>query len=110
MDEELENQPKILLAEALIVGPLFFIIPDLIELTLLFFGLDDFWLSDMYSFATSQIYLRLKGIKTTYTLITNVLEMIPYVGALPLRTIGFIITYYIVNKNINLGPAEKLVK
>ncbi len=99
-----ENQPKITLAEALVVGPLFFIIPDCIELILIFFGLDDFFILDTYSLLTTQIYLRIKGIKTTFSLIMNCLELIPYVGALPLRTIGFI-GLMILDRNPKLGQA-----
>lgn len=93
-----ESSSKISLPEILIVGPIFFLIPDLIEAGLLLIGLDDFFLSDLYSLLSSQIYLRIKGVKTTYTLVTNCLELIPYFGALPLKTIGFLITAYLENK------------
>lgn len=97
-----KNQPKITLAEALIVGPLFFIIPDLIELFLIFFGLDDFFILDTYSLLTTQIYLRMRGLKAGFSLIMSCLELIPYIGALPLRTVGFM-GVIILDRNPNLG-------
>jgi hypothetical protein len=93
-----QNTPKIGFTEALIAGFWFFFLPDLIEFILIFFGLDDFWLSDIYAFSSSQIYLALKGIKPTYALISNTLELIPYGGWLPLRTIGFTITVWVENR------------
>jgi len=98
------NEPKISLPEALVVGPLFFIIPDIIEAILVFFALDDFFILDAYSFITTQVYLRLKGMSSTFVLVTNILELIPYVGALPLRTIGFI-GLIIIDRNPNLKQA-----
>jgi hypothetical protein len=91
------KETKISLAEGLIAGFWFFFLPDLIELILIIFALDDFWISDIYAFSSSQMYLALKGIKPTYALVTNLLECIPWIGALPLRTIGFIITFWIEN-------------
>jgi hypothetical protein len=85
-----KHEPKISLPEALIAGPLLFGIPDLIELLLGFFGIDTLGITDAIAFPGSQIYLRMKGVKSTYALMGNILELIPYVGVLPLRTIGYI--------------------
>src|SRR3989344_829869 len=92
MDEKPE--PKISLPEALVSGAFLFALPDTIEIILLFFGLDDFWLTDAFAFPGSQIYLRLKGVRSEAALVGNVLELIPYVGALPLRTLSFIGVLY----------------
>lgn len=100
-------EPKISLPEILIVGPLFFVIPDLIEIALIFFGLDDFGIVDIYSFFTSQIYLYLKGVKPTYALITNCLELIPYIGWLPMRTVGFSITVFVDRHPKIAEPIQK---
>lgn len=90
-----EHEPKISLPEALIAGTLLFGIPDAIELALIFVGLDTFWITDAFAFPGSQIYLRIKGVKSTYALAGNVLELVPYLGALPLRTIGFVMVVWL---------------
>lgn len=92
-----EDKPKISLPEGIIVGFYLFFLPDLIEFLLIFFGLDDFWISDLLAFPGSMIYLKMKGVKITYSLVCNLAELIPYAGFLPLRTIGFAITAIIEN-------------
>ena len=94
MNEEEKPQPKISLPEALFVGS-FVALADAVELVLVFFLLDDFWISDAIAFPATQIYLRMKGVKGTYSLVGNGLELVPYVGWLPLRTIGFAITVWL---------------
>lgn len=106
MDSE-KPEPKISLPEILVVGPLFFIVPDLIEIFLIFIGLDDFWIIDIYSLLTSQIYLYLKGVKPIYALIANCLELIPYAGWLPMRTLGFIITVFVDRHPKIAEPIQK---
>ena len=85
--------PKLTTVDIVLVGSLV-VLADTVELLLLFFGLDDFFISDAIAFPATQIYLRYKGAKGTYSLIANCLEVIPYVGDLPLRTIGFGFTVY----------------
>ncbi len=68
---------------------------DLVELALVFFGLDDFWISDAIAFPLTQIYLRMKGVRGTYELIGNIIELIPYAGWIPFRTLGMIATIYV---------------
>jgi hypothetical protein len=94
MDEE-KPEPKISLPEAIFVGLLFFVLPDAVEFILIFFGLDDFWISDAIAFPGSQIYLKMKGVKGVYTLAANLAETLPYVGWLPMRTIGFGVTLWL---------------
>lgn len=64
---------------------------DLVGIILVIFGLDDFFILDLFTFPVTQIYFRFKGIdKAQYDLAMNLLELIPYIGALPLRTFGII--------------------
>lgn len=94
----MENkEKKISTAEAITAGMWLFILPDTLEFLLVLFGLDDFWISDIFAFSGSMIYLKMKGLKTTFSLIANIIELIPYVGAIPSRTIAFIITIILEN-------------
>lgn len=62
---------------------------DIIGILLVFFGLDDFFILDILTFPVTQIYFRLKKVnKAGYDLVCNLLELIPYLGALPIRTLG----------------------
>ena len=79
--------PKISIAEAILL--LMYIgATDLVGFLLVFVGLDDFFLLDLLTFPVTQIYFRMKGVKGKLDLVMNALEVIPYVGFLPLRTIG----------------------
>ena len=89
----MKPEPKISIPEG-IIGIFVLLIADGVELALLFAGLDDFWISDAIAFPLTQLYLRMKGLKGTASLVANILELIPYVGWLPLRTIGFVIVLY----------------
>jgi len=93
MDEE---QKIISLPETIIL--MLYIVPlDIIGLILLFFGLDDFFILDILTFPVTQFYFRIKGVKSTYDLIAGILELIPYIGGLPIKTIGVAITIYMAN-------------
>ena len=89
-----KSKPKISLVEIVFITPLF-MLNDAIGVVLLLFGLDDFFILDIIRFPLSQVYLRLKGVRGTVMLITNILETIPYIGALPNATIGWLITCWI---------------
>lgn len=91
--EEERPEPKISIPEAIVAGGMI-LLADGIELLILFLGLDDFWISDAIAFPITQLYLRLKGVKGTMSLAANIIELIPYVGWLPLRTLGFIGVVY----------------
>ena len=84
----MEHQPKISLVEAFIL--LSYIgLTDVVGLVLVLFGLDDFFILDILTFPVTQIYFRMKGIpKAGYDVAGNVAELIPYLGALPIRTLG----------------------
>lgn len=109
--EQEEYKPKISIVEIIYITPIY-IISDGIGVTLALFGLDDFGLLDIFLFPLSQIYLRIKGINGTLTLIGNILETIPYIGALPNRIITWLIVIYLdrhpklekMTKKINVSP------
>ena len=83
-----------------------YIIPfDLIGLALVFFGLDDFWIIDALTFPVTQFYFRMIGAKATADLIASGIELIPYVGALPIKSIGMNITIYLTNHPSKALPA-----
>jgi len=85
---------------------------DLIGLVLLFFGADDFFVLDILTFPVTQFYFRIKGVKGTADLVSNIAELVPYLGALPIRTIGLIITIYLANhpEKAKVVPAVKNLK
>ena len=85
---------------------------DLIGLLLIFFALDDFFILDILTFPVTQFYFRIKGVKGTADLVSNTAELIPYLGALPIRTIGLIITIYLANhpEKIQSIPVVKTLK
>jgi|GEM_PF-1571127 len=106
MDQE-KHEPKISLPEAIYVG-LFVFTADALEAGLLLFGLDDFGISDVIAFPATQIYLRMKGVRGMFMLMGNIAEVFPYVGWMPLRSIGFWATV-IVDHNPQLGKVVTTV-
>ena len=86
-------EPKISLPIAFLLV-CYIALTDIIGLIIVFFGLDDFWILDLLTFPITQLYFRMKGIGAEYDLSMNLLELIPYVGALPLRTIGVCMVIY----------------
>lgn len=91
-----EQEKKISLPEIILLN--LYIIPlDLIGLALVFFGLDDFGIIDLMTFPVTQFYFRIKGVKATADLISSLVELIPYVGALPIKSIGMNLNIYFVN-------------
>lgn len=90
------EEKKISLPETIILT-MYIGLTDLIGIVLVFFALDDFGIIDALTFPVTQLYFRMKRVKGTADLVFNVLELIPYVGALPLRTVGLLITIYIAN-------------
>lgn len=92
----MENQKKISLPEIIII--LLYIVPlDALGLILLLFGLDDFWIIDMLTFPVTQFYFRIKGVRAGADLIASMVELIPYVGTLPIKTVGVVLTIYLTN-------------
>lgn len=89
-------EKKISLPEIILLN--LYIIPlDLISLVLVFFGLDDFWIIDILTFPITQFYFRMKGAKAGADLAGSIAELIPYVGALPIKSISMNITIYLTN-------------
>lgn len=101
MEEETKPEPKISTVEILFITP-FFIITDLIGIFLIFLALDDFGLIDIVQFPVSQIYLWFKGVRGTTMFIGNILETLPYIGALPNASIAWIITVWL-DRNPKIG-------
>ena len=93
--EEEKPQPKIDYVEALYAGFFLFVLPDIIELVLMFFLGDSWFLTDIFFDPAEQLYLYLKGVKGSYVLIGNIVELIPFIGDLPIRTTTFIITVWV---------------
>ncbi len=89
-----------------------YIIPlDLVGLLLVFIGLDDFGIIDILTFPVTQFYFRMKGARASADLVASAVELIPYIGALPIKSIGMNITIYLTNnppKVLEKLPATKL--
>ena len=89
----MDYEPKITLTEALFIGS-FLLLTDIIGIVLVLFGLDDFFILDIVRFPITGFYYWFKGLRMTSMWISNILETLPYVGALPNATIGWIITVW----------------
>ncbi len=94
MDDAQKPEPKISLVEFIFLG-LFIVLIDLIDLVGLLVGLPLSDITDLFMFPITQFYLFMKGVKGTYMLVGNIIEAIPYIGDLPVRTVVWCITYYI---------------
>ncbi|HEY4525550.1 MAG TPA: hypothetical protein VJL32_00430 [Candidatus Paceibacterota bacterium] len=93
-----EQENKISGLEAGLVVMLLAVLPDLVELGIVFVGLDDFWISDAIFFTSSEIYAASRKVDgRIYARAGNIAELVPYVGALPLRTIGWSAAFYAHN-------------
>jgi hypothetical protein len=88
-------QPKIDYVEALYAGFFLFVLPDIIEFFMLFLVGDSWFLTDIFFFPAEQLYLYLKDVRGNYVLVGNILELIPFVGDLQIRTTTFIITVWV---------------
>lgn len=96
MDEEAVSGPKLSTAEIIVVG-FFFATIDIIDLVGLLFALPLSTFTSVIAFPASQLYARMRGIRQDMILISNGLELLPWIGDLPLRTIAFGITAYMEN-------------
>ena len=86
--------PKISITEIVLITP-YYLLSDAIGVALILIGIDDFFILDIIRFPVSQIYLRMKGVAGTATLVSNLLETLPYIGALPIASIGWFVTIYL---------------
>jgi len=85
--------PKISLVEVLLVLP-YILLLDIVGILILLFGLDDVWILDLLA-APVLFYVWIKGVGMTRYAVMAALEVIPYVGVLPLQTIGFLMVVYL---------------
>ena len=100
-------EKKISLPEIILLN--LYVIPlDLIGLVLVFFGLDDFWIIDLLTFPVTQFYFRIKGVAANADLAASILELIPYVGALPIKSIGVALTIYLANRQKIVPPVGEI--
>ena len=53
------------------------------------------WVVAIFMFPITQIYFRMKGIRGNYSLISNLIELIPIVSVLPAYTIAMVATIYV---------------
>ncbi len=75
---------------AILIGA-FIALTDAIGILLAFFGLDDFLVLDVITWPLTAIYFIYNKRGGWYNTAANLLELIPYVGALPIRTVGFLL-------------------
>ncbi len=84
-------------------------ITDIIGIILVCFALDDFGIIDLLAFPVTQLYFRAKKAKATADLIGGILELVPYVGALPIRSIAVGMTIYAENHPKQVAKATAAV-
>ncbi|MDD5430992.1 MAG: hypothetical protein PHP03_02095 [Candidatus Pacebacteria bacterium] len=88
----MENEePKISTVEIVFITP-FLLIADAVGVFLVIIALDDMGLIDVLMFPFNQIYLRMKGVRATTMLVGSILELLPYIGALPMYTLTWALT------------------
>ncbi|MEK7611944.1 MAG: hypothetical protein AAB407_01215 [Patescibacteria group bacterium] len=103
----MEHEPKISFLEAFFLIA-YIAITDIIGILLVLVGLDDFFIIDALTFPVTQLYFRMKGVRGTWSLWMNIAELIPYIGALPLRTIGVIAVVYLDHHPEKMKVLEKI--
>ncbi len=97
-----DHKPKISIVEIYFVSA-YVILIDGIEIALTFAAFDDFWILDILASAVTA-YIFYKGLNASRYLATWALEFIPYVGNLPLLTVGFFLTV-LLDRNPKLAAA-----
>ncbi len=85
----MENEPKISIPAAFCLIA-YSALADLIGFLLIWIGADDFWILDVLTFPVTQFYFRIKGVQGNYALFASLLELIPYLGVLPILTLGVV--------------------
>ena len=113
VDDRSPNSEKVISLPETILIMEYVILLDLIGIGLAFAALDDFFILDLLSTPVTQFYFRMKGVKSTADLISSGLELIPYVGSLPIKSVGVAITIYMANhpkvmKVATMGVADKI--
>ena len=84
----MENQPKISTTEAV-----FLIMAAIIADSINWIPVVN-WIVAAVMFPVTQIYFRMKGVKATYALVGNIIEMIPILSALPAYTFSIAAVIY----------------
>lgn len=92
----MEEDKKISLVETILLV-LFVGMADIIEIILVCFGLDDFWLSDIITGGAVGLYFGIKKAKSGWIMGGWLFEALPYLGALPIKSIALWIAIYITN-------------
>lgn len=104
-----EPRGKISLVEG-IVMLMITLTADLIEFILTFFALNPLSIIiDVPTTAIIQFWLWMKGAKGTWALAGNLIEFIPYLDFLPIRTATLLVTIWVTNhqKAANLASTER---
>ena len=102
-----EKRHKIELPEIILMGGLFLLI-DLAQILLLFLVLDDFFILDAVSLPILYSYMYFRGLLGALLTGVSLLELIPYVGALPFLTITFALAVFL-DRNPTLLKLASLV-
>jgi len=91
----MNQEPKTTNVEAFYLGS-YILLTDAVGIALFFGGLDDFLILDIMTFPITQMYFRMKKVdRAGWDVVMNIAELVPYIGALPLRSVGFFTVIYI---------------
>ena len=105
LEETSDTRPPIYLAEVLLILP-FLIVADIVDLfSWSGIGTVVSWVLDIVAMAIPTIWLIFKGRRAEWMLIASLIEFIPVVDFLPIRTVAFL-TLYFKDK----APTEKMGK
>lgn len=92
-----EPRGKVSLVEGIIMV-MITLTADIIEIILTFFALNPLSVViDVPTTAIIQFWLWMKGAKGTWALAGNLIEFIPYLDFLPIRSVTLLITIYLTN-------------
>ena len=94
MEEEGKPEPKLSEVEIILIT-LFSVSLDLIGLFLLFFALPDFWIGSIFGTFSTIYLVWFKKLPPTRQIVAWLLKWVPWLGSLPLLTIGFWLTVYL---------------
>jgi len=72
------------------------ILSDIIGIIILFIGLDDFFILDILNIPVF-IYFHIKNVDKTPMYVPTLIEIIPWIGALPMRTVGILGVIVVTN-------------
>lgn len=95
-ETEEEREKKIGLIEGFFMFAIV-IIADIIDIVLKFVLLSDFGVIDIPVTFIIQLWLTMKGARWAWALAGNLVEFIPYIDTLPIRTATLIVAVYLTN-------------